>query len=160
MEASALSAAAAPVLRPFAQLLVTVGEPVGIGPVGAGVRRLVPITGGHCRAHDWQARVLGIGVDCQVIVDGRVAYLEARYAMETDAGDRIYVENRAVRSGPPELMDRLARGEAVDPAQIYFRCTPRFETGSPALAWITERLFVGSGIRHPAAVELAFFEVC
>lgn len=161
METGALKLPPPPVLRPFAELVVTVGEAIEIGSVaGGGTRRMVPINGGYCRARDWQARVLAAGADFQRVVGGRVAFLEARYVLETDAGDRIYVDNRAIRSGPVELVARLARGEPVDPALIYFRCAPSFETGSPALAWIMERLFVGSGIRRPAEVELAFFEVC
>lgn len=160
MEAGALNAAPPPALNHFADLAVTVGEPIEIGRVGEGMRRVVPITGGRCRTRDWQARVLDAGADFQLIHDGRVAYLEARYVLETDAGDRIYVDNRAIRSGPPELIARLTRGEPVDPALIYFRCTPRFETAAPALAWIMERIFVGSGIRHPSEVALTVYEVC
>lgn len=79
--------------------------------------------------------------------------------LETDAGDFIYVQNRAVRSGPPELIARLVRGEPVDPAQIYFRCSPSFETAAPALSWMGERMFVGTGARYPDAVVMRFFEL-
>ena len=79
--------------------------------------------------------------------------------METDAGDLIYVQNRAVRVAAPEVMSRLIRGEAVDPQLIYFRCSPSFETASPTLGWISERLFVGTGVRRPDRVEMQFFTV-
>lgn len=159
MEAGALNDAPPPALNRVADLVVTVGEPIEIGRVGHFVRRVVPIIGGRCRTRDWQARVLDAGADFQLIRDGRVSYLEARYVMETDAGDRIYVDNRAIRSGPPELIARIARGEPVDPALIYFRCTPRFETGAPTLAWLMERIFVGSGVRRPSEVALTVYEV-
>jgi hypothetical protein len=56
-------------------------------------------------------------------------------------------------------MGRLIRGEKVDPQLVYFRCTPQFETASPALSWISERLFIGTGARHPDRVVMRFFEV-
>jgi len=56
-------------------------------------------------------------------------------------------------------MARLVRGEPVDPAQVYFRCMPRFEVSAPALAWMRERLFLGTGVRTPDAVQLSFYEV-
>jgi len=56
-------------------------------------------------------------------------------------------------------MERLMRGEPVDPALVYFRCVPRFEVTSPALAWMTQRLFVGTGVRRPSEVVMRFFEV-
>jgi hypothetical protein len=45
----------------------------------------------------------------------------------------------------------------VDPSQVYFRCSPRFETASPSLKWINERMFVGAGMRHPAEVVMRFY---
>lgn len=157
----------APELRPCLRLQVEVESPIEVGlaasPLGHGNRRVIPIIGGRVRCEHasgaWEGRVLPGGADFQRIVGERAALLEARYVIETEGGDRIYVDNRALRSGPPELVARLARGEPVDPALIYFRCVPRFETAAPALAWMMERLFVGSGARYPRNVELRIFEV-
>ena len=107
----------------------------------------------------WSARVLPGGADFQLIVNDRLSELDARYVLETDGGDLIYVQNRAVRSGPAELIARLVRGELVDPAQVYFRCSPSFETASPALSWMAERMFVGTGARYPDSVAMRFFEL-
>src|SRR6201999_4261482 len=96
------------------------------------------------------------GADFQLIVTDRMARLEARYVLETDAGDRIYVQNDALRCAAPEVTARLLRGEPVDPADVYFRCVPRLETASPALAWIGERVFVGTGLRRPSEVVMRF----
>jgi len=150
---------AAPALAPFADLTVQVGAPIEVGAVGHGVRRVIPILGGTCVGRDWSARVLAGGADFQLIVNERMARLEARYVLETDAGDRVYVQNDALRTAAPEVMARLIRGEPVDPGDVYFRCAPRFETASPALAWIMERAFLGTGLRRPDAVVMRFFEV-
>jgi hypothetical protein len=152
-------ALAAPALVRFADLTVQVGAPVEIGAVGHGQRRVIAILGGTCVARDWSARVLPGGADFQLIVNERMARLEARYVLELDGGERIYVQNDALRTAAPEVMARLLRGEPVDPALVYFRCVPRFETGAPALAWIMERVFVGVGLRRPDAVVMRFFEV-
>jgi hypothetical protein len=150
---------APPPLRFFADLSVQVGTPQQVGAGVRGTRRVIPIVGGHVRGDGWQARVLPGGADFQLIVNPGYAELDARYVVETDGGDLIYVQNHAIRCGQPELMDRIARGEPVDPAQIYFRCLPRFETASTALGWINERLFVGSGARHPDKVVMRFFDL-
>jgi hypothetical protein len=47
----------------------------------------------------------------------------------------------------------------VDPSAIYFRCAPSFEVSHPALAWMTESLFIGTGARFPDRVEMRFFRV-
>jgi hypothetical protein len=150
---------APPLLERFADLEVEVGSPIEVGAVAGGLRRLIPITGGRCRGRGFVARVLPGGADFQLVTSATVARLEARYVLETEAGERIYVVNDAIRSAPPAVMARLVRGEPVDPGDVYFRCVPRFETSAPALAWIAERVFVGVGVRRPSTVEMRFFEV-
>lgn len=149
----------APHLEFFAELSVHVAAPQEVGHTVHGQRRLIPILGGEARGHGWTARVLPGGADYQLIVSPRLAELDARYVLETDAGDLIYVQNRALRAAAPEVTARLLRGEPVDPALVYFRCCPSFETASPALGWIAERLFIGSGVRRPERVEMQFFTV-
>lgn len=152
-------AIAIPPLVFFADLSVQVDRPQEVGRVARGQRRLIPILGGEVIGNGWRARVWPGGADFQLLVNDTLAELDARYVLETDAGELIYVQNRAIRSGPPELMARLVRGEPVDPALIYFRCSPSFETTSSALGWINERMFVGAGERHPDKVVMRFFEV-
>ena len=146
-----------PSLQFFADLSVQVGAPIEVGRTPRGLRRMIPITGGQARGEGWTARVLPGGADYQVVVSDTLAELEAHYVLETDAGDRIYVHNHAIRQAPAEITARLVRGETVDPAQVYFRCWPALETSSGALGWINERLFVGSGVRRPQQVEMGFY---
>ncbi len=148
-----------PGLHFFADLSVLVDKPQEVGVTVRGRRRLIPILGGTASGDGWTAKVLPGGADFQLVINDQLAELDARYCLETDGGDLIYVQNRAVRSGPAELMAKLVSGEPVDPSQIYFRCSPSFETASPALQWITERMFLGTGARHPDKVVMRFFTV-
>ncbi|PUE21931.1 hypothetical protein B9Z38_04145 [Limnohabitans sp. MMS-10A-160] len=148
-----------PTLKFFADLSVQVDKPQEVGQTHHGVRRLIPILGGQVQGDGWTARVLHGGADFQLILNPRMAELDARYMLETDGGDLIFVQNHAVRTAAPEVMAKLIRGEPVPPEAVYFRCTPSFETASAALGWITERLFVGTGARHPDQVVMRFFEV-
>lgn len=148
-----------PQLRFFADLSVQVGTPIEVGHTGKGRRRFIPITGGEASGNGWTARVLPGGADYQLVTSDTVAELEAHYVLETDGGDLIYVRNQALRAAPADVTAKLLRGEVVDPALVYFRCCPHLEASSPALAWIRERLFVGTGARHPQQVVMRFFEL-
>jgi hypothetical protein len=150
---------ATPQLQFFADLSIQVDKPQEVGRVFGAQRRVIPILGGDVTGDGWRGRILPGGADFQLIASDTVAQLDARYVVETDAGDRIFVMNRAVRSAPAEITAKLIRGEPVDPALVYFRCAPVFETGSKALAWIHERIFVGTGVRHPDRVEIRVFAV-
>jgi hypothetical protein len=104
-------------------------------------------------------RVLPGGADSQLIRTETETVAEARYVIETDEGERVYVENTGLRTGSAEDIARLRQDLPVDPARIYFRSTPRFETSAPRLAVLTSHVFVGSGVRHPTGVVFDFFRV-
>ncbi|MGN1056955.1 MAG: DUF3237 domain-containing protein [Comamonas sp.] len=148
-----------PQLKPFARSTVQVAAPWEVGSTFRGQRRVIPIIGGQFQGDGWTAKVLAGGADFQLIVNERMAELDARYALETDAGDLIYVVNHAIRTAAPETMAKLIRGELVAPQEVYFRCRPQFETSSKALGWINERMFLGTGRRLPDCVQMEFFEV-
>src|SRR6185437_45911 len=58
-----------------------------------------------------------------------------------------------------DLLQRLKRGEAVDPALIYCRTTPRFETGHDKYRWLMEHLFVASVARYAERVVIDVHQV-
>jgi len=148
-----------PTLAHIADFLVQVGAPIAIGETGQGLRRVVPITGGTVQGERLNGTILDAGADYQIIGADGFTRLEARYVARLDDGSVIYIENCGVRFGPPEAMARITPGEPVDPAQIYFRSTPRFETAAPAYQWLMRPLFIASGARHPDRVALSVFEV-
>jgi len=139
-----------------------VGEPVELGPVSGGRRRLVPITGGTFEGrNDLQirGRIVPGGADTQLLRDDGVTEADARYTLETEDGVRVDVRNRGLRHAAPDVMARLLAGERVDPALVYFRTTPTFETSAPDLQMLTRSVFVGTGERYPTEVVLRFFRV-
>src|SRR5579871_1681188 len=83
------------------------------GDIGVGERRIIPITGGEVRGRDINGKVCAFGADFQIVRPDSSIELEAKYAIETADGAIIYVENRGLRRGPLELIQKLHRGEAV-----------------------------------------------
>ena len=148
-----------PELKPFATLKVEIAPPQEIGAAQFGTRRVIPIIGGTVVGDGWQGRVLAGGADYQRIVTPRLAELDARYVLETDEGETIFVANRALRAASEEVTANIMAGVPVDPDQVYFKGTPIFETSAERFQWITECRFIGTGIRRPDCVELKFFEV-
>jgi hypothetical protein len=151
-----------PALEHLADLTVFVATPIEAGQVNGlnsrGRRRIIPITGGTVNGR-LSGTVLPGGADFQIVVSETCADLDARYLLELDSGEHVFVQNRALRRGSVEDIARLVRGEPVDPEAIYFRCVPSFEVSSPALGWLTESIFVGTGARFPDRVEMSFFRL-
>lgn len=136
-----------------------IGGVTSAGDIGTGVRRIIPIIGGEVKGRDVNGKVCAVGADFQIVRPNELIELEAKYAIETDDGAVIYVENRGIRFGPVELLQKLKRGEPVDPDLIYFRTVPRFETGAERYRWLMESLFVGSAARHADRVVIDVHQV-
>jgi hypothetical protein len=150
---------ATPQLEHVADLVVTIHAPIEIGRISGNLRRMIPIASGEVKGPKLFGKVVSGGADYQMLRADGVSELEARYVIELKDGGLVYVENRGIRFGPPELMEKIRRGEPVDPALIYFRSTPRFETAAPGYEWLMRHLFLCSGARYPDRVELRFFQV-
>lgn len=148
-----------PDLTFFAHLSVTVGEPIDLGQVSDGHRRLVPILGGTVEGPSMQGRILPGGADHQILRTATLTELDARYALETDAGERIFVHNTGIRSGTRADIDALIRGEHVPADRVYFRSQPRLSSAASRLRWMNERMFIGSGERLPNSIELDIYQI-
>ena len=136
-----------------------IGGVTSTGDIGHGVRRIIPIIGGEVRGPDINGKVCAFGADFQIIRPNELIELEAKYAFETDDGAVVYVENKGIRFGPVELLQKLKRGEPVDPRLIYCRTVPRFETGAAKYRWLMENLFVASAARHADRVVIDVHQV-
>lgn len=103
--------------------------------------------------------VLAAGGDFQLLRSATTTELVAKYAIETDDGDRLYVDNFGIRTGTADDIARITSGEAVDPERIYFRCTPRIHASGTQWAWLSSRILVATGRRYPDSVRLDVFLV-
>ncbi len=141
-------------------LTIAVGPPIEVGETVGGARRVIPILGGSLHGKTMSGHIFETGgADYQIVRADGLTELHARYAIEMADGARIYVENSGIRSGPREALEKIRRGEAVDPSLVYFRSAPRFETESPTYRWLTQSIFVARGARHPDRVEIDVFRV-
>ncbi len=138
---------------------VTIAPAIDIGLTPRGERRIIPITGGTFEGPGVRGRVVPGGADWQIVRPDGAAELEARYTLETDAGGLIYVLNRGIRSGPPDVLRKLREGLRVNRSEYYFRTTPIFETSVPDLQWLTRSVFVGDAERFADQVAIRFWRV-
>ncbi|MSP45286.1 MAG: DUF3237 domain-containing protein [Xanthobacteraceae bacterium] len=145
------------------QPIFTIHSPLGgiqrLGNTPYGERRIINILGGTVDGPKLKGKVLSGGADWQIVRADGVVHLQARYTVETDGGGQVLIDAEGYRHGPPEVMDRLARDETVDPALYYFRTFMRFETADPAASWLNRILAIGRGARLKGAVRIEVFEV-
>jgi hypothetical protein len=112
------------------------GEPLEIGDVSTGHRRIIHLDGGTVTGPEINGKLLtGVSADWQIVLPDGTALIDIRYALETDDGALLYVQSRGVRVG---------RGD-----DIVLRTSTHVETASRDLDWMNTSVFISvGGIRH------------
>ena len=131
------------------ELRVEISPPVQVGDSDAGHRQFIPITGGYFVGDGIRGPVLPGGADWQLLRADGVRELVAIYAIQTDDGATITVENRGI-SVPAD-----SNGER------YVRSVPRFHAPAGKYEWLNKGIFVGSvtGVPDGGAVIIRVFRV-
>lgn len=132
---------------------------ITLGATPDGLRRVVPIASGRIEGPQISGEVVPGGADWQRVRADGVTVPEALYLLRTDDGVTIQVHNVGLRHGPDGVMKRLAAGEHVDPAEYYFRATPRFSVAAGKYDWLNRNIFICTGARYPDSIRLWFYRV-
>ena len=146
-------------LAPLFHVSAEVGEVRSLGPAPGGERRVVPILGGTFTGEGLAGDVLGGGADWQWRRADGTLDIDAHYALREHGGAVIEVRSRGLRTGPPDVLERLARGEEVDAAAYYFRTTLRFATGDARLDWLNRVIGIATATRRARWVELDVYRL-
>ncbi|MER5639950.1 DUF3237 domain-containing protein [Kitasatospora sp. NPDC002227] len=140
-------------LRPLATFEVAVAAPRDLGASPLGHRRVVDILGGSFTGPRLSGEILPGGADWQLLHPDGSATVDTRSTLRTHDGAQLLLTTTGIRHGPPAVLQRLAAGEQVDPADYYFRLFCRFESGDPRYTWLTHTLCTATAARTPTAVR-------
>jgi hypothetical protein len=128
------------------------------GETRQGHRRVVPIVGGSVRGL-FDAEILAGGADWQIVRPDGTIEVDARYTARTPGGAHILIHATGVRSGPPEVLEALLRGEPVDPSAYYFRTVVTLEAAGADHAELQRAIFVASAVRSADRVTYSAYRV-
>jgi Protein of unknown function (DUF3237) len=142
-----------PRLTTVYRLEATLGTPLDLGDGPQGRRRIVPLSGGTFSGPEISGTLVpGASADWQTVLPDGTALGDIRYTLQTQAGELLYVQSRAVRHGPAEVLARLGRGEEVDPSEYVFRAATQITAAAPALDWLNKGVFISVAARQAAGV--------
>ncbi len=137
----------------------TLAAPVELDEIDGKRKRFIAITGGTVSGPKLEGEVLPGGGDWQTIASGGLTEVWARYSLKAKDGTIIAITNTGVRTATPEVIERLAKGEDVDPSLYYFRTAASFDVRKGPHEWLKRTLFIARGIRKPDSVIIDFYEV-
>jgi hypothetical protein len=144
----------APRLSPLARFRVDVGPVVSLGATPQGERRMVSLIGGSVSGPQLNGSIVPGGADWQLARSDGVLEIAAHYAIRTDDDALIEVRSNGLRHGPPDVLQRLARGEPVARDEYFFRTFMRFATGHPAWLHMNRLMALALGERQAQRVVL------
>ena len=150
---------APPALLPMTQIRCEVDALVSLGAAPAGERRYVPLGSGTARGPELNGELVAGGVDWQLARSDGVLEIAAHYVIRTEDGALVEVRSEGLRHGPAEVMQRLARGEAVPREAYFFRTLMRFTTGAPSWAHLNKVMAIAVGQREARAVLLDVYRL-
>jgi hypothetical protein len=143
----------APRIRHVYHLEATVGEPLDVGEVTGGRRRVIPLIGGQFTGPEIRGSLLsGTSADWQLVLPDGTSIGDIRYTLQTEDGALLYVRARSIRHGAADVLARLARGDDVDASDYIFRAAVQIETSASELAWLNKGVFISVGGRSSGGV--------
>jgi hypothetical protein len=135
-----------PQLKPLFEVSATLErfDDLGNTPHGRRMLAMVGQGSGTISGDRVRGEVLhGSGGDWLLLRADGAGQLDVRITIKTDDGALIYMRYEGIIAG--DAVPRLLSGEAVPPAEYYFRTTPYFETSSNTYAWLNKIVAVGVG---------------
>lgn len=139
---------------------LAVGSSHLVGPTPAGIRRIAPVSGGTFEGPRLSGTVLPGGTDwITQDPNGEWFRMNVRLPLKTHDGELFVMAYEGFRSGPPDVLEKLARGEPLNPDSYYYRVVGTFETSSANLAWLNTLVTVALGSRSPTGPAYDVFSV-
>jgi uncharacterized protein YuzB (UPF0349 family) len=130
-----------------------------VGATPGAFRRVGVVPGGTFAGERLSGEILEGGADWQDLRKDGATTLDVRLVLKTRDDAMIGMTYRGLRHGATEVMARLDKGEAVDPAEYYFRTTAFFETAATQYAWLNGIIAIGVGHRFPDGPVYSLFEL-
>jgi hypothetical protein len=130
-----------------------------VGATPGTYRRIGVVPGGSFEGDRLSGQVLDGNSDWQTVRSDRATTLDVRLVLKTNDDALICMSYRGIRYGPTDIMEKIDKGEAVDPACYYFRINPLFETAAQKYDWLNRVVAVGIGYRRTDGPVYSIFEV-
>lgn len=112
------------------EIAATIGQPMMIGPVGGGLRAVVPITGGTLSGPLLNGEILPGGADWALLQPDGTAYVDARYVIRLADGGCLGIRNTGL-CRPVEGSQTVFTGHSQ----------PKFEAPAGPHDWLNGAVF-------------------
>ena len=151
----------APTLEFAFRIEIELTERVRYGPTFWGLERgFVGVLGGTISGPRLNGRVVPhSGGDWPTIKADHTAKFEARYLLEADDGTIIEMQNRGIRHGNKDVLERLQNYQQVDSSTYYASVSPSFDAPEGPHGWLSRTMFIGKVDRAADRAVFSYWAV-
>lgn len=115
-----------------------------IGQTPAGLRRIVPVSGGHFSG-DRLSGTVRPGADWVINRPDGVMVIDVRLTLKTADGASIYLTYQGRFLADPDAMGRFGKGMLLPNSEYSLAISAKFECGDERYAWLNNVIAVGTG---------------
>ena len=128
------------------------------GDTPHGTRHIDMLGEGSFEGPKLRGKVIG-GMDQKIFRSDGAMNPNVRLVLKAEDDALIYMHYTGIRHGSKEVMEKIAKGEEVDPTEYYLRNTPYFETSASQYDWLNRIVSVGVGRRMPDHAAYDIFQI-
>ncbi len=140
-------------------LQIDFGSVSVIGGIPAGLRRIVPVSGGTFTGDRVNGEVLPGGNDWVINRPDGVMMIDVRLTLKTDDGALIYLTYQGRFLGEMSVMAKLGKGEALKPEEYSLLMSAKFECGNEKYQWLNNVIAVGRGTQSRGGATYTIYEM-
>ena len=137
---------------------ITVDELHDFGGTPYGTRHIDMLGEGSFEGPKLRGKVIG-RMEQKIFQSDGAMNPNVRLVLKAEDDALIYMHYTGIRHGSKEVMEKIAKGEEVDPTEYYLRNTPYFETSASQYDWLNRIVSVGVGRRMPDHAAYDVFQI-
>lgn len=130
-----------------------------IGDVPAGLRRIVPVSGGTFTGDRLNGEVLPGGYDWVINRPDGVMLIDVRLTLKTDDDALIYLTYQGRFLADMSVMAKLGQGKALAASDYSLLMAAKFECGAEKYNWLNNVIAVGRGEQSRGGATYKIYEM-
>lgn len=133
-------------MKKLFDLTVCQKDDIDMGKTCCGEILISPTGGGAFSGPEMCGRVVPAGMGTTRTPGPGVNDIDAPMLLETDDGEHILMNIKAIFDTDLEIERKLMAGEKVDPDEYYYKGVVSFITGSEKYRWLERKICVCNGV--------------
>lgn len=133
-------------MKKLFDLTICQNDDIEMGQTCSGEILVSPTGGGAFSGEQLQGRVVPVGMGTTCTPAPGHNDIDTIMLLETDDGEHILMELKAIFDTDEEVEGKLMNGEYVAPDQYYYKGTVFFRTGCEKYRWLERKVCICTGL--------------